>query len=41
MNSLLKEKDLSALLCTCRGLKETILEWENVFWMRFSQVYKN
>jgi hypothetical protein len=30
-DSLLSEEDLSKLLCSCRGMKEQILKWKNIF----------
>jgi hypothetical protein len=30
-NSFLSDQDLSKLLCTCRGMKEKILEWKIIF----------
>jgi hypothetical protein len=35
---LLSDKDLSKLLCTCRGMKEKIIQWKNVFPTKYLEI---
>jgi hypothetical protein len=39
-NCLLSNEDLSKLLCTCRGMKELILKWKNIFTIQEFKIKK-
>jgi hypothetical protein len=40
-NFLLADKDLSVLLCTCKALKQKILEWKTIFPMEELRLEQN